>query len=828
MGQITGHILLDGTIVGHICSRSEQLDETIRRGGIDPDEVNVATTPLIGASRTAEIVVLALMQPASGAGFRAFSDGVAKDILNNSATAGFAVHLWEPAAGSGGGSGTDTGDKPGPVTGPDITDVPVVDGPPPDIDEGPTRPAGDSGVGDPVERSSASATQVAASSTLQKMTLGRQLLWGTLTLVSARELLASVGAGNGYIQVDPGNPNAGGSLFVLTFADARTRLNGQTVWSMDTVGQKGETRDQWNMIADNPLHLVASTVKASTYQPAPVSGPVYRGTGTMTVSAMNGIPAPSAWQTETCYSAKEIIDAYVSQIGNTFLDRGGITYTYQAVALAAEKKGDMLNLDLRGRTIGEALDEVAGRIGCVWVWNRYASQLILRPNDYGITGGSASPSNVPLWIFWNGPFRTGGGFNQVTNGLPGRWATVHPVRYVSVYGRSDEDAVYVDWRSMATPEGTRHIDIASSDRPPLWYQIGSGTGRTQFVGDHVPAYYGFEGSKNTLPIGNVASSGGWNIWNERKPTTTTTASLWWAKSWAVSLAERLSTIEQRYVNTRRLIDGEVVLGRMPAYGLTQPMMNESPCPGLQWDEVRFGMGGQPLQYRLWGSNTDTLIFPHLVQPSRVKALGLGSSYQANGYVNLQRLEKRQGIVRTFLADVQQQTALKRDTTSSDPHVWLYAFKEVVPNNLADGSFLKGNPWGESNLAAEGRALNLCELAGGSTTVANTPTTNFDGGTLRYNPTGSQVKIVRASVRGICPCYEYITPSGMTVYFIAQNPGVQVICPGSTTPLLGTGWQNSGASGSAFADSVPLAGIVSELPVADRNVPIASEPMEQAP
>jgi hypothetical protein len=39
------------------------------------------------------------------------------------------------------------------------------------------------------------------------------------------------------------------------------------------------------------------------------------------------------------------------------------------------------------------------------------------------------------------------------------------------------------------------------------------------------------------------------------------------------------------------------------------------------------MGGQPLQYRLWGSNTDTLIFPHLVQPSRVKALGLGSSYQ---------------------------------------------------------------------------------------------------------------------------------------------------------------------------------------------------------
>jgi hypothetical protein len=65
MGQITGHIPLDGTIAGHICSRSEQPDETIRRAGIDPDAVNVATTPLIGASRTAEIVVLALMQPAA-------------------------------------------------------------------------------------------------------------------------------------------------------------------------------------------------------------------------------------------------------------------------------------------------------------------------------------------------------------------------------------------------------------------------------------------------------------------------------------------------------------------------------------------------------------------------------------------------------------------------------------------------------------------------------------------------------------------------------------------------------------------------------------------
>jgi hypothetical protein len=258
------------------------------------------------------------------------------------------------------------------------------------------------------------------------------------------------------------------------------------------------------------------------------------------------------------------------------------------------------------------------------------------------------------------------------------------------------------------------------------------------------------------------------------------------------------------------------------------MFNESPCAGLQWDEVRFGMGQAPLQYRLFGSNTDPLLFPHLVRPERVKALGLGSAYQANGYVNLQRLQKRQGIVRTFLADVQQQTVLKRDSgASNDPYVWLYSFKEVTPDNLASGSFRKANEWGEESLAAEGRALNLCELAGQNLTVANTPSFNFDGGTLRYNPSSSQVKIIRASVRGICPCYEYITPTGMTVYFIAQNPGVQVICSGSTTPLLGTGWQNSGASGSAFADSVPLTGVVSELPVATTYMPVAST-MEAEP
>ena len=184
----------------------------------------------------------------------------------------------------------------------------------------------------------------------------------------------------------------------------------------------------------------------------------------------------------------------------------------------------------------------------------------------------------------------------------------------------------------------------------------------------------------------------------------------------------------------------------------------------------------------------------------------------------------------FLASFARIEVLKRDPQSTDPYVWLYAFTEVSPDNLASGSFRKGNEWGDEALAMEGRALNLCEMAPLDVgTVSATPDFNFDGGTLRYNPTASEVKIevkiVRAAPSGIAPCYEYITPAGMTVYYLFAPPGVRVFCPGSTTPLLGTGWQNSGASGSAFADDVPLWGIVGGVPTEGIEPPVGSEPEE---
>ena len=821
MSQITGTIYANGFPVGVVCNRNPDIDGDIRRVGLDPEEINYASTPLIGASRHAEITVLCMMLPATAVGTRPFDLGNAQGMLQNSTNMLYALRLTEPQAG-GGASGTGTGDKPGGPGDGTIGTGPVDTGPPPDVSEPPTRPGTDIGpldMGDDVPVT----PRAAAYGTLQKFDFGRQMYWGNLTLVEAREILASV-AGSASVAIDPGKPNIGGSLFVLKFVDARARFLGQTLWSMDGGSMnKGTIRDQWNMIADNPLHLVAATVKESTYFPPNAEGPPFRGLGVLDNTRLAGIPSPSGWYMETPWKATEIIAAYVSQVNYGALDRAAITYTYNAQANKSEKKGDMLNLDLRGKTIGECLDEIASRIGCVWVWNRYASQLILRPVDYGIPGGSSAPYTITLWLFWNAAFRCGGGLNQVTNDLPGRWATVHPIRYVSVYGREDETDVFVDWRSMATPDGVRHLSLESSDRPPLWYQIGTGIGRTQFVGDHLPAYYGVQGKMDDQPTEQYPTSPIEPIWNASTPESAEKC-LWWSKPWAVTLEDRLSTIEVRYANATKLIDGEIVLNRMPAYGNLAPLMNESPCPSLQWDEVRFGMGDIPIQYRLFGSNTDTLLFPHLVKPDRVKAMGLGSTYQANGYVNLQRLERRGGIVRTFLAEFQQQRELQWDQQSGLPYMWVYRFKEVAVDNIADASFRKANEWGEEGVAAEGRALNLCEMAQpGAGTVATVPAFNFDGGSLRYNPASAEVQIVRASPRGIAPCYEYITPSGLTVFFIYAPPGIQVICPGSTTPLLNPAWKSSGASGVAFPDSIPLSGIVADTPAEQKDIVVGNLP-----
>lgn len=822
MSNVSGVIYAGNDFVGYVINRSTELDADMRRAGIDPDQLNYASTPLIGASRHAEVVVLAFMAT-SDVQPRPFDFGAQSVLAGGSADILYGVRLYEPQAGVGSGTSGPIKDPGRQVPVPDIIDtVPQQ----PQVPDFPDEMAPGSGFGDDVGPRAAVALRSAsatAAAPIKAFQSGRQMWWTKLTLVEAKQVLASV-ASDSRIRMSPGNPGYGGSLFVLRFVDARMRFLGQTVWAGTTTNNTGTARDQWNMLAENPLHLVAATAKSSTYLPPAVSGPRYRGAGVMNTFIMRGIPAPSPWYEDECYTAEDIIAAYVGQSTLGQFGRSPITYRYSTQARSSERKGDMLNLDLRGKSIGQALDEVAARIGCVWAWDRYAATLELKPFDFGVPNGSVANYPLSLWEFFNAAFRCGGGFSVVTNDMPYRVASVHPVRYVSVYGRADESNMYVDWRSMATPDGVRSPTIQASGSPPLYYATpGSGTGRVHFFGDHVPAYYGMQGAENDLPISSTPPVAGWSIWNATVPGTRCN---WWSKSWATSIANRRQDLSDRYLKAGILIDGEVILNRLPAYGEVGPMMSSAPCASLNCDEVRFGMGSEPLQYRLYGKKSDPLIFPHLLPADRVQGLGIGQTYSAHGCLNLQRFERRSGIVRTFLASFARLEILKSDPQSALPYVWLYAFTEVSPDNLASGSFRKGNEWGDEALAMEGRALNLCEMAPLDVgTVSATPDFNFDGGTLRYNPQANEVKIVRAAPSGIAPCYEYITPSGMTVFYLYAPPGVRVFCPGSTTALLGTGWQNSGASGSGFADDVPLSGIVGMVPTEVIEPPVGSEPGE---
>jgi hypothetical protein len=235
-------------------------------------------------------------------------------------------------------------------------------------------------------------------------------------------------------------------------------------------------------------------------------------------------------------------------------------------------------------------------------------------------------------------------------------------------------------------------------------------------------------------------------------------------------------------------------------------MNRTCSSGFQYDQIHFGRGGVPLMYRIFGSNADALLLPHLMPDARVKSYGLGSQYRANGFVNLVHIPKRCGIVRIFLAQFQAARILKQDD-DGQAYVWLYGFNEVFPNSLTNGTFSPGNEYGDGALGARGVALNLAEMTG---SLSSAPQLNFDGGLLRYNATSTQTLIVRTAPKGVAPCYEYAHPSGFTMYYLMASNGVDVTCPTSvpfTAP--NPAWQKSGASGIADNSSASIASMIQQ-------------------
>lgn len=808
---------------GYVVNRSETIDAMLAEAGFDPNSINHINTPLFGASRYCECTLLVATDSTQSGGENPLPQ--AAKFAGFDQRDRFTIVLAEPSGGGTGGGSTGGGDDPGEQTGPNTGGGATPD----DIETG-VRDRG----GVIADLTGAAAPPQGAIALTGGTDLGRAMRWRGMIHTAAYQLLVDVN-GSAVIPTTPWYTNK--ALWVLKFADPRLSLQGQGVSFVSAEygsdNKAGYLIDQWNMLADNPLHFVANTCKSSvTYEPDDQmsSAIPLSKSGAIKRADMIGVPCPDFWYKDEAWAADEILNYYVAKTktkdAQASLDRWPITYVYQEVAKIEEKRGDLWNLDLRGRNIGEALDEIAGRIGCIWKWDRYKMQLSLVKLDYGndlsgqYVAGPTDSYRLSSWQNNNAAYRVGGGFSQITTELPQLlYGTVHQVRHVSCWGTvsGGKSQVFTDVRASQSPDGVRvpgdetsdrDTVLGASPRPPLYYQLNTSPygGRVAFIGDHVPAFVGYCG-----PVGESSTKGWFEDpanaaqaglppipWNKSIPN-----SPWWDKEWTVTLQERLERAIERYKRAQFVIDGNVILNRLPSYAANTPM-NQSPGSGFQWDEVYFGCGSKPLVYRMYGENTDPLIVPHLISTPRIKAYGLGSQYQAHGFANLVSIPKRCGIVRSFLAKFKQQKVLKADANGR-PYVWLYRFAEVFPDNLLDGSFTPGNEFGNSALGARGNAINLCEM---NADLSQAPRMNFDGGLLRYDASATETLIVRTAPEGVATCYEYAHPSGFTMYYLMAPNGVEVTCPTSvpfTAP--NPAWQKSGASGIGDTASPSIATMI---------------------
>lgn len=832
------------TLIGYVVNRNDNIDAILIAAGIDPNTVNHATTPLIGASRYGTVRVLVAADSLNGKLTPSPLPGAAYANGTDSSVR-FAFRLWEPGGFSSGGK-PGTGDGGTGPTNPDIgggegpPDIVIPDEPPADTNDGPDTQAGggeSDGPYGPGDRPNSLLGGVATqqgSSAFALMNMGRSMQWRGLIQTSSKEIIQSIG-GNGVVNLYA-NTAACPGLWLMEFADPRLSLQYQAIafQSSDpgSSSTAGYPRDQWNMLASNPLHLVAATCKASTTITPTTISPCLLPSGGISAGSVIGIPTPNQWYVDTAWSAAEIIGMYVgttkSRSPTASWDRWPITYDYQRVADAEEVNGDMLNLDLRGRNIGEALDEIAARLGCVWIWDRFEMQLSLVSLKYGngILGTDPGPTDRTSLVSWhdaNYAFRSHGGFNTITNEMPDLCiGTVHQARHVSCWGNNPSQ-MFVDYRGCQSSDGVRipndtsafqSTALATSARPPLYYMLNTAcnSGRVGFIGDHVPAFCGMQAADPTQDprwLQNISDPQGLQSpdpWNRQYPSS---LSAWWQKSWAVTLEQRLSIAVDRYMMAQLIVDGSITLSRLPASFSNNYPMNRTPSSGFQWDEISFGRSDNTVQYRMWGSNSDEVLFPHLIPADRVKAFGLGSQYRAHGFVNLVHVPRSGGIVRSFLAEVARERDLLKVGTANDPAIWLYRFNEVYPSNVLDGVFSPSDEYGNAKLGARGYCLNLAEFnLPISGQAPDGPKIAVDGGELTYDAKTDETKIIRTPVGGIVICYEYLHPSGITMHFLSVTNGVKVTCPTSTAPMpLNPAWEKSGASGVGDTAFESLASII---------------------
>ena len=790
-------------LITNLVRRSEELDAVLSSVGYDPNTLNKISTPLIGASRymSAKLLIRSNGLGSTDVPFVASGNADQTDL--------FDLLLYEPDwAGTGGkGSTTDQG------TGPNGTVVISTTG------SNNTTIGTGSGSGSSQNSLVPSASATAGTNLVTPTNVGRKLQWSKLVCVSVQELIISAGAQSQTISYRPANDLIHPAIFVLEFVDARYFLATQMMVEITSPdkAQKGVVFDQWNMIAENPLHLASSTILDSTrIAPDNTESLVTNAGYEIDAATLYGIPQPNPWYEQTAMTANEIITQIISEltISKMWADKEFISFYDNGVSEDYEPKSkfDCINLDLRSRSVGDALDEIASRIGCVWVWDRRQSRLVLEQCD-----PIERKDILNDWFFQNEMYRGAGGLNSLSIDMPASVVTIHPIRLCSTYGFAS-DQIIQDYRTIPVING---VDDFLPTQPFFYVnqspRTESTNNRTAFIGDHLPAFIGVVDKdpkkwQENIPTveGDVTSAVPvpWNL-DDKKLTD----AYWFSKPYAEDLETRNRILNRRYGRLRGLISGNLMLTRLPAYN-GNAMASMTPSIGLNMEEIHFGSEmTKQIQYRIFGNKNDPLLLPSLFKTERVSALGLSRCRNVMGTLNIEYLRPRAGVVRTFICSFTVDQILRTEPLTGEAIMWLYTFREVQLTNLPYPKWQQQDEAGQMIGAATGYAMNLCELSPSNLSV--TPNINFDGGKLKYTDpsTPSQDPDIHMTsagglVGGFAPCYEIITESGATTYWIYAANGVDVKCAtAALMPAANGAWIESGVSGIAFVNNERLTSII---------------------
>ena len=259
---------------------------------------------------------------------------------------------------------------------------------------------------------------------------------------------------------------------------------------------------------------------------------------------------------------------------------------------------------------------------------------------------------------------------------------------------------------------------------------------------------------------------------------------------------------------RAVVDGDMVCNRMPPQYWDSRTRQHTPSVGLQYDSVEFGFDGpMTVRYRIFGKNTNPLLYPHGAVVKRVSGGPNVHAFTTTGTQNITvRRRESNNIKRAFLCQFEASRAISdsRNATTNPsnlPFIYLYKFVEVVPEiNAATMWFSQQDAlgWGR----AEGYALNICEMNYSSNKgVPFTPEIAWDGTQLQFRDkdssgTVSLEQVYPTAPAGYAICYEIYNRAGFTSYYLFAPPGLQVSCARSSFTQAPAPWPYMGVSGVA--------------------------------